>query len=278
MGNHYVPQYLLRGFTVDDRLWAHDRKGAKSFPTQPKAIAHETNMYSDELEAYFADVIEGPANMVLDKVRAGEELALDDRIALAHYIVALWKRVPSGRARANSAMPEVAASVRADVVTQLEHIAATEPHLADKALARRDEVIDIIARYQADPPVELWQKGLVTPATSRMVDALLSMSWRWLWAPPGSFLCNDNPVFFFAHEGIGRPTSELTLPLSSNVALWATRRRTPSATRIKATQGMIIQLNRRAAANATRFVFSQQNEPWILPFHLRGAWRLQHLV
>jgi hypothetical protein len=277
MGHHYVPQYYLHGFANNGRMWAHDRVEMRSFLTQPKVVAHESGMYPDEVEQYLANKIENPAQAAIDKVR--NLLPLDDseRLALATYIVALWKRVPEGRRRVSVRMPEVAASVKGDILAQLDKLVSDNPGLSALADEKRENVISIISLYQEDPPPDIWHMSLQTASTPRVVDSLLSMDWRYLHSKSSSFLASDNPVFFFTHEGIGQPSSELTLPFSSTVALWANRRTNPRVSVVQASPIAVRELNRRAAYNATRFVFSTNNDSWILPFHCKRQWALNRL-
>ena len=103
------------------------------------------------------------------------------------------------------------------------------------------------------------------------------MNWLFLRSQADQFLTGDNPVFFFEHEGIGKPTSELTFPLSSNLALWATRLPRPSMQYLAASPAGVREINRRTAHNSVRFVYSKANEPWVLPFVLKKQWRLTRL-
>jgi len=277
MGNHYVPQYYLNGFASEGRLWAHDRVESRSFLTQPKVVAHESGMYPDKVEQYLANQIEAPAQAAIEKVRNLVPLEDSDRIALATYIVALWKRVPEGRRRASERMPEVAASVKADVLARIDELVEEDPSRSALGDERRAQVESIIKLYEEDPPPDIWHKSLHTEFTPRVVDSLLSMEWRYLHAKDSIFLASDNPVFFFAHEGVGQPTSELSLPFSSSVALWANRRKSPSMSVVQASPVAVRELNRRAAFNATRFVFSMRNDEWILPFFCKKKWALSRL-
>jgi len=66
MGDHYVPQYYLKGFSQNEgkRIWIYDKTDGVKFPTQVKSIANITEFYSREVEQYLANTIEGPANKV----------------------------------------------------------------------------------------------------------------------------------------------------------------------------------------------------------------------
>jgi hypothetical protein len=278
MGDHYVPQFYLQGFASNSRLWAHDRALGKSFLTQPKAIANETNMYPPELEAYLANKIEDPAKEAIAKVRSCVPLSSPERESLAHYLVALWKRVPDARTRVAQRLLGVAASVRTDVLAQIDLLAEADPDFAEAAQERRERVNAVIDLYEKDPPPDIWQQTLKSGATPRMVDGLLAMHWRYLRVDQGMLLASDNPVFFFASVGIGNPASELTISFSSTVALWANRRSDSGPAVARASREAVRELNRRAVHNATRFVFSEADESWILPFHRKGHWTLRRLI
>jgi hypothetical protein len=57
MGDHYAPQYYLRGFTcpTDGMIWTYEKGGTIKFQTDVKNTGHETNYYSPEVENYLAE-------------------------------------------------------------------------------------------------------------------------------------------------------------------------------------------------------------------------------
>ena len=278
MGNHYVPQFYLRGFTDGNTIWVHDRQNARSFLSQPKAIANENDMYPEEVEQHLANAVEDPAKPAIEKIRARDPPNETDRVALARYVITLWKRVPQGRARVATRMPEVAASVRQELHEQLTAAAAAAPHLAEVSEARKAEVSSILERYERHLPPDIWQLSLSKESSEAVVASFLSMEWRFLFSDRMQFLTCDNPVFFFEHEGIGKPTSEVTIPFSSSVTLWATRRPVTSTTYLPALPAAVREINRRMAVNATRFVYSRHAEEWILPFVCKSEYALNRLV
>ena len=277
MGHHYVPQFYLRGFSVNNTIWVHDRVEKRTFGSQPKTVANETNMYTEEIEQHLANAVEDPAKPAIEKIRERKRLTEDERQALANYVIALWKRVPEGRTRVAERMPEVAAEVRSNLHDELTAAAAADPRLVALAESRKEQVNRIIATYESDPPPDIWQQSLGKDSSARVVDSLLSMEWRFLYSDREQFVACDNPVFFFAHEGIGRPTSELSIPFSSSVALWASRRSGGKPLYMQAAPAAVRELNRRSASNATRFLYSERNEPWILPFVCKKQYSLNRL-
>lgn len=277
MGNHYVPQHYLKGFTINGRLWAHDRENRRSFATQPKVVANETEMWPDDIEQFLANEIEAPAVAAIDKVRARMPLDQDDKARLARYIINLWKRVPEARRRADEQLPGVADDVQQNLHAELDVLVANGHAPSAVAEERRQQIDEIIARYRAERPNHIWQSNLAAEHQLPIVEALATMEWKFLCTDRLHYLTSDNPVFFFEHEGIGSPSSELTIPFSSSVALWATRRRSFGPEYLSARAGAVREINKRSTYNATRFVFSANNEPWILPFLCKGNWRLSRL-
>lgn len=278
MGHHYVPQFYLRGFGSNGRIWAHDRDRKTSFETTVKGVANENGMYSEEVESFLANKIETPTISALTKIRRQEKISADDRSALARYIVFLWKRVPDGRARALKIIPDVADKVHGEIVAELDAAALTNPEFSDRAEILKARVAAAIEAHKASPSPELWYSSFESEQSMRLVDALLSMNWTFMCSTNLQFLTSDNPVFFFKSEGIGHPKSELSLPLSSSIALWATRSTVLFREFMSVAPVAVKEFNRRTAHNCTRFVYSGANESWVLPFVTKGSWQLTRLV
>jgi len=278
MGHHYLPQFYLQGFTKEGLIWVHDRVEGKSFRTQPKVVANENGMYGDEMESYLANHVETPTMAALEKVRNLIKINENERIALAKYIITLWKRVPKARKRTAEQMPRISASVIAEIRRDFDHYISDHPGEEARVEERFREVEEIIEKYQGLQSKQIWQMGLRPKLTPRAIEGLLSMRWRYLVTEDDFFLTSDNPVFFFEDEGIGRPQSELSIPISSNVAIWANRNPLPELDIINLKSQGLKELNRRTASNATRYLFSKENQQWILPFHQQGSWHLNHLL
>lgn len=276
MGDHYVPQYYLRGFAEDDRLWVYDRKDGRKFETQPKSIANETGMYGEDLETVLANEIEHPAKPAIEKVRARQRLDAGDREALARYVVMLWKRVPRGRERVVEGMPEIVEDLRKRYAADFVTAAAENPSLADRAALRTKELHAVLDKFLADP-YPIWRDVLKKEHTStNLVDVLLKMNWRFLCSSRLQFLTCDNPVFIFESEGIGKPESELSIPFSDSVTMLANWRAGGHEFITARPEGVRV-MNRRTANNATRFVYARRSEDWIAQFAQKAPHRLDRL-
>ena len=266
MGHHYLPQHYLRGFASGKAIWAHDLQEKRSFRTRIKSVANETALYTEDLEAHLANFVEGPAQSAIDKLRRLEELSSKDREVLARYIIAMWKRVPAARKRVAATIPGVADKIKAEFQQANAKAVEENPDLANLASSRKGEVEAIISRYKQDPPNHFWHHIVGTEATPRMVLGLLEMSWTVLVSESERFIASDNPVFFFESEGIGSPYSELSAPLSSGIALWAARGRQPKPNFMPVDRNIVMEVNRRSASKAGRYLYTEQEAPWALRF------------
>ncbi|WP_115005336.1 DUF4238 domain-containing protein [Xanthomonas campestris] len=276
MGHHYLPQHYLLGFASGKKLWGHDLIEGRSFPTQVKSVANETEMYTEELESHLANVVEGPAQDVIDRIRNRIPLRTGDRELFASYVIAMWQRVPAGRNRVAGHIPQLAENIRVQAIQQLNAIANAEPELAEKAEKRKEEVNQIISSYKKNPPDYFWHHTLKSGATQRTIQGLMSMEWYFLVTTGENFMTCDNPVFFFESEGIAADQAELSMPLGSEICFWARRARSNRPQYFSAERSTVLELNRRSAHNTRRFLYTRQESPWALDF-ARKTHRLHRL-
>jgi hypothetical protein len=266
MGHHYLPQHYLRGFAMGKAIWAHDLRESKSYRSQVKSVANENSFYTEDLEAHLANAVEGPAQAAIDKIRALLPLDVEDREAISHYVVALWKRVPTARKRVEAAFPYVADTVNAQIQRRLDEVANENPSLTELVVTKKAEVNNVMERYKEDPPDYFWHHSVSIGATPRMVQGLLDMQWVILVSDKEHFITSDNPVFFFESEGIASAQSEISVPLGSNVALWASKGRPYRPGLLLVERGIVLEVNRRSARNAERYLYTQSESPWVLSF------------
>jgi len=135
----------------------------------------------------------------------------------------MMKRVPRARERVREMAPGVAKSLAEEFDQEVREIIQKKPERRRHLESLRERLQEVLDRWSIDPPKEVWLAN-VSPSTSpRLVAALTLMTWRCLlYDRAPAFLTSDNPVFWFTHIGIGRPESEVTFPISSNIVLWAT--------------------------------------------------------
>lgn len=281
MGDHYIPQYYLRGFCngFGCRFWVYDKKNAREFLTQVKSVANICGLYPPELEKYLSEEIEHPANWVLDKIRNREPITPSDKVILSNYISVMWKRVPEGKTRLKECAPEIAGDMRIALHQHIDEALARNPEKQATAQRRKSEIDEILSRLSQNPPEELWHQVIPADRTPRIAASIATMTWRFnVYDEKPVFLTGDNPVFYFNSLGIGRTDSELSFPISSNIILWATRRYDIPEGYFHTSMNIVKEMNRRIAFNTERFVFHSENEEWILPFILKKSWKLNRIV
>lgn len=280
MGDHYVPQYYLKGFSKDNgkSIWVYDKHVKREFRTQVKSVGNITGFYSADVEQYLADIIEDPANKVIEKIRNQELISDSEKEILAEYMAVMFKRVPRGLERLNEMAPSICDDLYEEISDDLLQIAKDEPdklHIVNKRLS---EIEVILERYAKNPPKKIWLENIPPGRSPQVVAALVGMTWRFIVIQNSmNFLTSDNPLFYFTSIGVRKPDSEACFPISSKILLWATWRNDLSQGYINATSQIVKEMNRRAASNATRFVFNIESESWILPFIMKKQWKL-HLI
>lgn len=280
MGDHYIPQYYLRGFCRDfgRELWVYDMQEARKFPTQVKSVANICGLYPPHLEKYLSEDIEHPANKVLDKIRNREHISPADKATLSRYMVVMWKRVPEGKNRLKERAPAITSEIREALFKELDAAILKNPSKEKIVRSRKAEIDEICNRFSQDIPDDIWHQVIPADRTPNAILAIATMTWRFFtFDEKPAFLTGDNPIFFFSHLGIGGGESELSFPISTNVLLWATRRFDLPEVYFPATPAIVKEMTRRIASITTRFVFHPEDEYWILPFLAKKRWKLNKI-
>jgi hypothetical protein len=280
MGDHYVPQYYLKGFSKDEgkTIWVYDKHSSQKFSTQVKSVANITGFYTPGIEKYLSNKVESQANAVLRKIRDYNKITDDDKKVLSEYIVVMMKRVPQSQERVKNRMPSVAKEVSQKFDNILRIAASRQPEKALLIEERRAEIQKYIDKYSKEQLKDIWLDNIPAKMSPRAVTAISNMTWIFLTFDQHlAFLTSDNPVFYFTNMGIGKPESEISFPISSHIALWANWRDDLSEGYRPTNMLTVKELNRRTVSIATRYVFHSDDEAWILPFITKDRWQLNYL-
>ncbi len=270
MGHHYVPQEYLRGFTdssCPDALWQFD-KTTLSYSKQPASIARiaqQCSFYDPNTERRLNELVERPANRVLNKLRSGD-LSLNDkeRSHLSVYIATMLKRVPHHRAKGEAMAPRLLAEVTSELREQIRAYAHAGEISTETAAKRLAETDAAEAKFASRIPDDVREQIRSPWPTKSVIDLVYRMHWRFVCADDDEFyLVTDNPVFFFECYGLGRESSELTFPVSWSLAIFGSW--TPAANRTNAIRGtqFVKEANRRLISAALRFIYSRRKSDWI---------------
>lgn len=261
--HHYIPQHYLRGFcsgASPGQLWVYTKGQADIYQTGLTAIAAENNFYLLAIERILAREIESPAEAVLKKIRAREDLMGSDRQVIAVYLAILHKRVPGYRDMVRAITPEVQAQEFARL--RMEFVDSVTDSVERNK--NRAEIDALEVAWRHGPPPEV-QRRAEQPLSSGEIEAqLLKMSWYFLVASGYSrYVTCDNPVFVFKALGLNKPTSELSCPLSRDVALLVKATPLTWGQYAEVPERIVQEINRRSINNATSRVLYAEKADWL---------------
>ena len=269
MGHHYIPQHYLRQFSVDKKqkqIWMYDLANSRVVKLSIKNAASENGYYSAGDEIAMANQIEWPARETMEKLRRKANLELDERMRVATYVSCLVNRVPAMRRmredKLKSDLPIFLNELTDSVLRGEEGRRLSPP-----ALSQFLSMIDDFKRtgYGGLPEEAKFMLTQKIWVSERVSVLIASMTWLVLSTDQEHpFICSDNPVFWFRSIGMGAKSAEITLPLSSDVALLMVHMPQGPVTRaFDVAPEVVDEINRRTAAEATRFLFAKEDGEWL---------------
>jgi acylphosphatase len=269
MGDHYVPQAYLRGFTDDqsvEMIWVYDKVQKIFFRANVRNVAQEKNFYGPEIEIALNSDIENPANPVLEKLRRREAITDTERYSLSVYIAVMLSRAPRRRLKIKERLPAQIEETIQKYVHSINQIAAATDIQPEIVQRRLQELEELRVRYRSEPPEPVIKEINIPRPNEKIVELIYSMVWRFLIADrgPTRFLTTDNPAFFFEAYGFGREESELSFPISSQMCLlgnWQGGKGAEGLLGIP--EAYVKEMNRRNTSAATRFLFYHKRADWL---------------
>jgi hypothetical protein len=199
MGFHYVPQKYLKGFAETgnpDAIWMYDKKFRQFTNPRIKSIAQESGFYNNDVEQQLNELVEKPANKVLDKLRNQEKITNTDRTHLGIYIAVMLKRVPKRRTEAFSMLPSVFEKTITKFRMQIQEWGQSTQNkeLFERRLLELESIKKSLQNKIPDSIVEQIRQPW---ASEEMIKLICAMSWRIAHSPVSdSFITSDNPAFF----------------------------------------------------------------------------------
>ncbi|MDY0042656.1 MAG: DUF4238 domain-containing protein [Desulforhabdus sp.] len=281
MGDHYIPQFYLRGFTEApevDLVWVYRKGGEEPFKTSIRNIAQENQFYSPETEKYLANEIEWPASKIIQKIRGQRPITHEDKVTLSKYMVVMWKRVPRCKRWVTDKAPEIMAPVFDRFDNELAELGKQNPSKIDLVERRRKELRELRESKEDKFVSDMWLESIPPDKTPQSVNILSQMTWGFLTAGSGQyFITSDNPLFFFPEIGIGRKESEVSFPIAKNIALLATWRIDIGEGFFPARDRVVKEINQRTASISTKFLYGPYQEAWIQALANKGKFNLNRI-
>ena len=215
---HYVPQFLLRGFVRGTKKQLHvfDKQTGQTFSTKPHNVAGETGFYDIEIPEGVLTMeptmghIESAAAGVIDRVRKDESftsLSEEDRIILALFVAVQHLRTQQFRANL------------LDMDRQLQRI-----------LGERGGDVNNVRNYtplRGAEDVKAASMGMLPGLAVALLPHILDKTWLLLRASPETpFIIGDNPVAldnqhdfgFYGNIGFGVHGIEIYMPISDTLS------------------------------------------------------------
>lgn len=257
MGQHYVPQNYLKGFSDLEHptmTWMSDKSEPTYKPKRLpiKAVAQRPDFYTPEAERKLNTVVEIPAQEQLRRLAAGERIEYVDRLIVAIYIQVMALRVPSTR----NVLSDMVRDGVADFVAELKR----NPNEVPAGMNEESFHALLDTRQQCisenGPSLEPMREPWIQ---QELVDMIYTMTWTVIRTDaPNAFLTGDNPVSFTHETGLLHPDGELTFPISSQAALHASWHGETDLMFVAGSQYVVAEINRRTACGAERFLFAAE--------------------
>lgn len=266
MGQHYLPQRYLRQFAaVDhpDKIWMYDKSKRDSKLLPIKIVAQKSGFYFEEDESALNEKVEGPAVQPLDKLICGNDIDREERLRVTLYLHMLLLRVPKAREKRR----DILKRELPDLLKDWENERLNDPLFSNQYYNLIQSVLDPWRKddFSELPRQDIRELLMGLPVSQDVLDRLYAMTWRLLKSEDNnSFITGDNPIFFPKWLGLKNFDVELSVPLSSSVALHLSYQGKAETTLfIPAEPRHVNEINRRTARGAGRFLFCHRNEEWI---------------
>jgi len=282
MGDHYIPQFYLKGFAEtpeSELIWVYRKGEEDAFKTAIHNIAQENRFYSRSIERYLAEKVEWPATGVIQKIRDLNALTHEDKVTFSKYMMTLWKRVPQQKKWVNDKAPEIMNPVFERIEKELIEFGNQYPSKIGIVEKGRKELKELRVTKEDEFIYEIWLENIPPDKTPQSVEVLSQMTWRFLIAPNGQyFITSDNPLFFFHWMGIGKERSEVTFPITKDIVLWATWRIDIGEGFFPTNSQIVKEVNRRTASNLAQYLFSPRSDSWIRTLADKSKFKLNRIV
>lgn len=266
MGDHYIPKYYLKQFadsTRKDSIWVF-RNGNLPFITAIRKIAQEDEFYSNQVEKLLANEVEDPVKKIFNKIQERKSISQDEKISFAKYMMVMWKRVPRTKEWMKMKSSEIMDPVFERFKKRLDELQLQNPEKTDFIEKQQKELQNLQVNKGDGLIQDIWLSSIPPEKTPLPIEILSKMTWRFMIAETENFfITSDNPLFFFPWMGIGKEESEVTFPITKDIALWASWRKDLREGFFQARNQMVKEVNRRTVFISTQFLFSPYSEEWI---------------
>jgi Protein of unknown function (DUF4238) len=267
VGHHFVPQAHLRRFECPRKpgsIWMYDRERRVWAQVAVESAAQARRYYDADVERGLAETIEHPANRAIEKLLKRLRLDNAERTHLSLYLLTMATRGPRQRRKSLETAPIAIAETIKEVRAQIEAF-GEKPGRKAKAEARLKELDALAVKFSKSLPKQVLDQVRTPFASEESLLPVHNMVWRVVPAPSGRFYITcDTPTHISEWAGVGTPQSELTFPISKDVALIGSHTGRPGTIEyLEPQEDLVREVNRRMVNCVERFIFSHKKEGWI---------------
>ncbi|MFA7676487.1 MAG: DUF4238 domain-containing protein [Candidatus Shapirobacteria bacterium] len=282
--HHYVPQFYLKGFSMDkNNLWvcnktSSNNQNIKKLTT--KTIAFENNFYTyksidkskETLEDLFCQM-EGLASNVIKKISDRCEINEQEKADLSIFISFLWLRTPKSKTRMNSMTTNLHEKVSRMSIAMTPNENLKE-FFKKRGKNLSNKEIDDLKEFAKDEkrskfilhiPQNYWIKEMLQLGMD-IAPAFQICDWEFCVSnKPYAFITSDNPFMLLPSkpihpfDGLGLMTdgAKKIVPLNSKICLIMHEpSKNPLNTYREVDKNYFRMINEFTYKNAQRFVFS----------------------
>jgi hypothetical protein len=287
--NHVLPKLYLKGFVIkkgEPFIWVYKR--GQPYNPSTERYNHrnkiKNNPYKDTIKNagvvkdFYADrkvdgtrdyetfenkleLLEKPHDPIFKKLLARQMITAAEKRRFSSYIVLMYRRVQTGR------------KIIKELVSKKGLYEPTDELFQKLNWPNTPETRTYIKQYVEHKAQEkeyhVQQHNRITAASpdSLIVEKLQKMTWTFYIASGSDFfVTGDNPVFIPDACGLAgdKKKSELSFPISTDVALVASWNRTLNEGFVEATPQIIKDINRRTVSKASKYIFFSKNAEWVV--------------
>jgi hypothetical protein len=288
--HHYIPKSHLANFTkkgkVDSALWVFDTVTGKQWETKPGSVAIKKNLYTvdvseerpDIFEDIFAEIENKAAPIIREICRSHIMPTGDDYNWLMNYIALLAERTPARREVHEKPIQDISRMMLKMIFSTPERYEATRRNMLESGYNLGDSLsyeqlrdFSYGDQYTIEVDNNTNIKNLLT-AIDTILPPLASRKWSVVFSPStlGDFICSDNPVSLYWTEIRDRGLwsspghwllgTEVSLPLSSRVALLGRFEEYHPPSRIVPSRKALATINSNTGRYSERFIFSRKKD------------------
>jgi len=288
--HHYVPAFYLNGFTDSlnfDLVWIYQKENDTIFCDKPKNIGFIKHYHtftngdgkkdSETIENILNKTWESPSSNIIKEIREGKFPENEQRDLFASFLGISLTRVPSYKQNIEKVVAHTALELEKQIASTPERfIKSLEDYKNSTGVDLTDEAEDLrnfilSGEFDIDVNPKLFLSMFMLHG-HKLGKIISQMNWVFVEATERfKFITSDNPVFqidptynpnslYSSISGLGNKYVELTFPISSELALFASWDNNRKECFMPGNNNLIKDFNKRAVMSARRFVYASEKK------------------